>query len=100
MQSIDDWKGYAKIAIVLGSGLNQCIHEFMNITGEISYQEIEGMKVSTAPGHVGKFLFGTIDGIPVVAMQGRLHGRCYHAYCNVAQAWSGNLDCYQRFRRH
>lgn len=73
MKTINDWKDYAKIAIVLGSGLNQCIHEFMNITGEISYQEIEGMKVSTAPGHVGKFLFGTIEGIPIVAMQGRLH---------------------------
>ncbi len=73
MKTINDWKNYAKIAIVLGSGLNQCIHEFMNIEGELSYREIEGMKVSTAPGHIGKFLFGTIEGVPVIAMQGRLH---------------------------
>lgn len=73
MKTINDWKGYSKIAIVLGSGLNQCIHEFMDIKDEISYQEIEGMKVSTAPGHVGKFLFGTIADVPVIAMQGRLH---------------------------
>lgn len=73
MKTIEQWKNYARIAIVLGSGLNQCIHEFMNIEGEVAYKDIEGMKTSTAPGHVGKFLFGTIEGVHVIAMQGRLH---------------------------
>lgn len=73
MNTLNQWKNYAKIAIILGSGLNQCIHEFMDIEGTLAYKDIEGMKVSTAPGHVGKFLFGKISGVPVIAMQGRLH---------------------------
>ncbi|MDO4281833.1 MAG: purine-nucleoside phosphorylase [Peptococcaceae bacterium] len=71
--NLSDWKNYSTLGIILGSGLNECIPEVMDIEGEIAYKDIEGMKLSTAPGHVGKFLFGKIDGQPIVAMQGRLH---------------------------
>lgn len=70
---LNQWKNFSKIALILGSGLNECINEFMDVEGELAYKDIQGMKVSTAPGHVGKFLFGKINGVPVVAMQGRLH---------------------------
>ena len=36
------------------------------------------MKVSTAPGHKGRFVFGTLGGKPVGVMQGRIH--CYEGY--------------------
>lgn len=72
-KKLEQWKNYGKIAVILGSGLNECINDFMDIEGEINYKEIEGMCISTAPGHVGRFLFGKIKGVPVIAMQGRLH---------------------------
>lgn len=70
---LEKWKNFANIAVILGSGINNVIDEIMEIKDEISYFEIEGLKVSTAPGHSGKFLFGYIEKIPIIAMQGRLH---------------------------
>lgn len=63
-----------EFAIVLGSGLGQfCESEFVNIVGEVCYSEIEGMPVSTAPNHKGKFIFAEIDGKKAIIMQGRVH---------------------------
>ncbi len=59
-------------ALVLGSGLGP-LAERMDVRVKVPYSEIEGMPVSTAPGHAGQFLFGYIAGVPVVCMQGRLH---------------------------
>ncbi len=60
------------IALTLGSGLGP-VAESMDVTVSVPYGEIEGMPVSTVPGHKGRFLFGHIAGVPVVCMQGRLH---------------------------
>ncbi len=70
---IEKWKNYSTIGIILGSGLNDIAHEVLKVEGEISYSEIEGLKASTAPGHTGKFIFGTVNEVPIIAMQGRLH---------------------------
>lgn len=61
-----------KVALVLGSGLGGFADE-MEVISEIDYHEIEGFPVSTVPGHEGKFVFGYVDGVPVVAMKGRVH---------------------------
>ena len=61
-----------RIALTLGSGLGP-IAKTMEVTARVPYGEIEGMPVSTVPGHSGQFLFGYIAGVPVVCMQGRLH---------------------------
>ncbi len=61
-----------KIALVLGSGLGDYAKE-MQITATLDYKDIEGFPVSTAPGHVGRFVFGYVKDVPVVAMQGRIH---------------------------
>jgi purine-nucleoside phosphorylase len=39
----------------------------------LDYHEIEGFPVSTVPGHKGRFVFGYVDKVPVVIMQGRVH---------------------------
>lgn len=70
---IMEWKNRANIALVLGSGLNETIQEMMEIEEEILFSDIPGMKMATAPGHVGKFLLGTVQNVPVIALQGRLH---------------------------
>lgn len=61
-----------KVAIVLGSGLGN-FAKVVDIKAELPYSEIEGFPVSTVPGHAGKFIFGYIQEVPVVLMQGRVH---------------------------
>lgn len=61
-----------EIALVLGSGLGN-YGESIEIVQTLEYDEIEGFPVSTVPGHKGRFLFGYVQGVPVVCMQGRVH---------------------------
>lgn len=61
-----------KIGLVLGSGLGD-YGESIALEYVMDYSEIEGFPVSTVPGHKGRFLFGYVEGVPVVAMQGRVH---------------------------
>ena len=70
MQKKIDFK--PKVALVLGSGLGQ-FAETVDVVGEIPYIEIEGFPVSTVAGHNGRFLFGYIEDVPVVLIQGRVH---------------------------
>lgn len=61
-----------EVGIVLGSGLGDYADE-IKIVQTIEYTEIEGFPVSTVKGHKGRFVFGYIGEVPVVAMQGRVH---------------------------
>lgn len=61
-----------KIAIILGSGLGILSDDIENkIT--IKYSEIPNFPVSTVAGHAGELLIGTINNIPLIAMNGRFH---------------------------
>ena len=61
-----------QIALVLGSGLGDYA-ESIRVEAELPYQEIEEFPVSTVPGHKGRFVFGYVEDVPVVIMQGRVH---------------------------
>lgn len=61
-----------EIALVLGSGLGD-YGESIEVVATLSYNDIEGFPVSTVEGHKGRFIFGYIEGVPVVCMQGRVH---------------------------
>src|SRR5579863_10282236 len=61
-----------KIALVLGSGLGAFADEFEHAT-KISYAEIPHFPKSTAIGHAGQLVLGTVGEIPVAGMQGRVH---------------------------
>ncbi|MBQ6662469.1 MAG: purine-nucleoside phosphorylase [Firmicutes bacterium] len=61
-----------RVALVLGSGLGGYARN-MRVEAEIPYGDIEGFPVSTVPGHDGRFLFGYVGEVPVVAMKGRVH---------------------------
>ncbi|MBR5404634.1 MAG: purine-nucleoside phosphorylase [Bacteroidales bacterium] len=58
--------------IILGSGLGKLADEIENPI-EIPYGTIPGFPVSTAIGHKGCFIVGTLSGKTVIAMQGRIH---------------------------
>lgn len=61
-----------QIALVLGSGLGDYA-DTIRIEQTVEYREIEGFPMSTVAGHKGRFVFGYVGNVPVVAMQGRVH---------------------------
>lgn len=62
-----------KVGLILGSGLGPLAGEIEDAVF-IPYGEVPHMKTSTATSHVGRFVCGTLAGVQVIAMQGRLHG--------------------------
>ncbi len=60
------------VALTLGSGLGEYAAE-LTVEEEIPYNEIPDFPISTAPGHDGRFIFGTLDRVPVLCMKGRMH---------------------------
>ena len=59
-------------ALILGSGLGDYA-DGIQVETVIDYHEIEGFPVSTVLGHKGRFVFGYVEQVPVVIMQGRVH---------------------------
>jgi purine-nucleoside phosphorylase len=66
-----------EIALVLGSGLGAFADELTEAV-RIPYAKIPGFPQSTALGHASQLVVGTTEGVPVVAMQGRVHS--YEGY--------------------
>ena len=58
--------------LILGSGLGALGDEVENPVA-VPYAQVPHLRVSTAPGHKGRFLFGRLAGRNVAVMQGRLH---------------------------
>lgn len=61
-----------KIGLILGSGLGVLADEIVNPV-KIPYNEIPDFPISTVEGHAGQLVFGILEGVEVVAMQGRFH---------------------------
>jgi purine-nucleoside phosphorylase len=60
------------VGVVLGSGLGGLADE-LDDRVEVPYGEIPDWPVSTAIGHAGTLVLGTVDGVPVAVMRGRAH---------------------------
>ena len=61
-----------RVAVVLGSGLGGFAAELAD-RAEIHYSGIPGWPCSTAVGHAGKLVIGTLGELPVAVMSGRVH---------------------------
>ncbi len=61
-----------RVGVVLGSGLGGLADALEDVT-EVPYGEIPGWPGSTAVGHAGVLVLGSLDGAPVAAMRGRAH---------------------------
>lgn len=61
-----------ELGIVLGSGLGGLADELADAV-TIPFQDLPGWPAATAPGHAGQLILGTIEGRPVVLLQGRFH---------------------------
>ncbi len=64
-----------QLALILGSGLGDFCDtpECMEIVETLDYSDIPEFPKSTVQGHKGRFVFGYCKGVPIVAMQGRVH---------------------------
>jgi purine-nucleoside phosphorylase len=60
------------VGIILGSGLGQLANE-IEVSIKIPYSDIPNFPVSTVKGHEGHLIFGKLNDVEVVAMQGRFH---------------------------
>lgn len=61
-----------RIAVILGSGLGSIADQLEN-RELLPYADIPGFPKSGVSGHAARFVFGTLNGRPIVAMQGRFH---------------------------
>ena len=74
-----------KVAMILGSGLGY-LGDQVEDPIAVDYQDIPYFKASTAPGHKGRLVFGTLEGKPVAVMQGRMHHYEGYSYEEVTYA--------------
>lgn len=66
----DGWS--PQTLVTLGSGLGNLAGLVENPI-EVPYRSIPHMPASTAPGHANRFVAGTVEGVEVLCMQGRIH---------------------------
>ncbi len=60
------------IGIMTGTGLGESI-EALEVKKSFEYKEIPNIPVSTVQSHHGRLISGTLEGLDVIAMQGRFH---------------------------
>jgi len=61
-----------RFGLILGTGLGALASQIQDAVA-ISYRDIPNFAHSTAESHAGNLVFGSLGGVPVVAMQGRVH---------------------------
>lgn len=61
-----------RIGLILGTGLGK-LAERIDVQHTISYDSIPHFPVSTVESHQGRLLIGTLEGVSVICMQGRMH---------------------------
>lgn len=71
------WNKKPHAGIILGTGLGN-FAESIEVEATLEYGEIPHFPVSTATSHRGRFVFGTLRGLPVMVMEGRFHA--YEGY--------------------
>ena len=65
--------GTPRVGIVLGSGLGPFVDKIESPTF-IPYKDIPYFNETTVEGHEGRLILGTIAGVEVAVLQGRVHG--------------------------
>jgi purine-nucleoside phosphorylase len=60
------------LGIVLGSGLGALAERIADPVA-IPFADLPGWPAASAPGHAGRLVLGTLEGVPVACLQGRLH---------------------------
>lgn len=66
------WDKTPHAGIILGTGLGSLVEQ-IDVEASIEYSEIPNFVQSTAISHRGRLVCGLLQGLPVMAMEGRLH---------------------------
>jgi purine-nucleoside phosphorylase len=61
-----------RVGIVLGSGLGDLADDVVDAVA-IPFEALPGWPAASAPGHAGRLVLGTLAGVPLVMLQGRIH---------------------------
>jgi len=61
-----------RVALALGTGLGNVV-EAIEVETSIDFADIPHFPEPTVETHAGKLLLGSLEGVPVAALQGRLH---------------------------
>jgi purine-nucleoside phosphorylase len=68
----DAWPETPHAGIILGTGLGGLANQ-IEVAAGIDYESIPHFPKSTATSHRGRLVCGRLDGVPVLAMEGRFH---------------------------
>jgi purine-nucleoside phosphorylase len=60
------------LGLVLGSGLGACA-DLLTDRIVISFSDLPNFPLTKVVGHTGRFIIGNIEGVPAIALQGRVH---------------------------
>ena len=66
------WSDQPSVGIILGTGLGS-LAEQIEVDAAIDYDDIPNFPRSTATSHRGRLVCGTLQGVKVMAMEGRVH---------------------------
>ena len=66
------WSETPHAGIILGTGLGN-LAEQIDVAATLDYEDIPHFPTSTATSHRGRLVCGRLEGVPVVAMEGRFH---------------------------
>ncbi len=68
----DRWSETPQVGIILGTGLGGLAEQIESPVA-IDYEQIPHFPCSTVVGHRGRLVCGRLEGLPIVAMEGRFH---------------------------
>ncbi len=73
-----------RLGLILGSGLGPLADCFEDAVS-VDFSQVPYMGSSSVPGHEGRFVCGTFEGVEAIALKGRLHG--YEGYTSQEVAF-------------
>jgi purine-nucleoside phosphorylase len=76
------WAGRPRAGIILGTGLGSVAGQIAT-EATIDYAAVPHFPRSTTPGHTGQLVCGQLEGLPVVAMEGRFHAYEGYSYAQI-----------------
>jgi len=76
------WSGQPRVGIILGTGLGSIAKEIIT-EATLAYESIPHFPRSTAISHTGQLVCGQLQGLPVVAMEGRFHAYEGYSYQQI-----------------
>ena len=66
------WSVEPKAGVILGTGLGGLVED-IDVQASLEYEQIPNFPRSTAISHAGRLVCGDLNGVPIVAMEGRFH---------------------------